>query len=124
MTTLDDKLEDFAEGRIMLDALNDSVEEISSSDFSATVQFMSTLSAARDSGLLDNDKYHSLLTSVISADDIDVTPPIVADDMMATQSLSTKRESGQPIAVGAGSIIKDRFVLERLLGFGGMGVVY
>ena len=124
MTTLDDKLEDFAQGRIVFDTLNESVEEMSSSDFSATTKFMSTLSTARDSGLLDQEQYHGLLTQVISADKIDVTPPIVANDMMATQSFSATQNTDQAVVVGAGSIIKDRFILERLLGAGGIGVVY
>ena len=95
MTTLDNKLEDFAQGKIVFEALNESVEELSSSDFSATTQFMATLSTARDSGLLDHEQYHGLLTQVISADKIDVTPPIVANDMMATQSFSTTQNTDE-----------------------------
>ena len=124
MPELDDKLEDYAQGRVMFEVLNETVAELSSNDFAATTQFMSTLSTARDAGLLNPDQYHGLLERVISADQIDVTPPIVADDMMATQSFTTTRERDQPVTVGIGSVIKDRFVLERLLGAGGMGVVY
>ena len=124
MSSLSKKLEEFANGQIVFEELTTTVDEIAKKDVSVSSHFMTILTSARDSGILDATQYHELLERVISADELDVTAAVDMNDSGRTQSFNRFANDVEPTTVGSGSIIKDRFILEAMLGQGGMGVVY
>lgn len=125
MNSIQQHLKEFAQGTIPFSSLRSVIEKLVADDISMSSNVMSLLSEARDQGILDAPQLHALLTSVIGADPIDVTsavPSMAEADKSVT--FSVKSDGNELAVIGAGSIIKDRFVLEGLLGTGGMGAVY
>lgn len=124
MSQLATQLEDFAGRRITFADLAGAVDAIARGNGSASSRHLAQLGEAREAGVLDAEQYHELLSRVIGAERMDVTAAVSTDDFEKTQTFSVSPDADRPTVVGAGSIIKDRFILEGRLGQGGMGVVY
>ena len=115
-------IRDFADGKIEFGDLKACLGEMAARDGATANVLLDALPEARDAGLIDGKQFHDLLAAVVGASVLDVTAAVSAGGKEQTQRFMA--DDYATTAVGAGSIIKDRFVLDGLIGSGGMGVVY
>jgi serine/threonine protein kinase len=125
MAALSQNLNDFADGRIDFADLMLIVEEVAIANPSASSALTVVLGQACDTGVLSDEQHQELLEWIIRADTLDVTS--TGDKVplhMQSISFSVGPAAGDLATVGDGSIVKERFELDGVLGQGGMGIVY
>ena len=114
-------IEALARGELDLDALKRRVEGALSDEQESAGDILVALSDEHEQGNLSSEDYTSLTRFVTDT----VTPAIDDDDSLTRldTSFPTGDEEGDA-SVDIGTRLRDRFILDEVVGVGGMGTVY
>ena len=132
---LKEYLQEFADGNIEWHELISSIEKNAGSSLDSAQAVLSELDEVYEQDVLDRDMMELLKKSVLTAItnqgqedsrlDLDFSIP---DDSsaptMAHPGISAALTGQSQIEIKKGSVLRERFVIDELLGVGGMGSVY
>jgi hypothetical protein len=122
---LERNLQDFTDGRIGFAELTTSVSDLVKADDTTASKLMLALSDAHDAGALNDEQYRELLERVVAGGTFAATGvEEVGHPHNQTMSFSVGPAPADQARIGTGSVIKDRFELDAMLGRGGMGIVF
>ena len=125
MYTSSQTLDDFSNCRIDFAELTTTVGELLEDNAAGSSELMFALEDARGAGALNDEQYHELLERIVLADAFAATPasePEAADG--TTLRISVGSDARDQTRIGAGSIIKERFELDRIPRRGSMGLLF
>ena len=125
MKTLGQNLDEFLHGRIDFAELTTTVRNLLGGNAAPSSELFAALGAAREESVLNDEQYHHLLERVMFAGALAATTaPDTDDENDTTLSFPSGPAAEDHTRIGAGSIVKERFELDAMLGRGGMGIVY
>jgi len=132
---LKEYLQDFADGNIEWHELISSIEKNAGSSLDSAQSVLSQLDEIYDLNFLDRNTIELLKKSVLGAItnqgpensrlDLDFSIPEDSSALtMANPAVQPTSQSQSKIEIKKGFILRERFVIDELLGVGGMGSVY
>ena len=125
MSTIGQNLDDFLHGRIEFSDLTTTVRRLLEKNEALSSEMMLALGDARDAGVLNDAQYHELLERIVLEEKFAATGTMEVDtEGDKTVTFSTGPDAADQTRIGSGSIVKERFELDAMLGRGGMGIVF